>query len=73
MGWYLIELPEDAPTPHARETDAGMTYEWVEMPRRVIDVSDLLAVADECEAADVDGCTDWPQRIRKAVGHVSDD
>ena len=36
MGWYLIELPEDAPTPHARETDAGMTYEWVEMPRREV-------------------------------------
>ena len=73
MGLYLIELPDDALTPYVRETEDGLLYGWGEMPRRVIDVSDLLAVADECEAADVDGCTDWPQRIRKAVGHASDD
>ena len=32
----------------------------------IIDCVELLAVADECDAADVD--TDWAQRIRKAVG-----
>lgn len=34
--------------------------------RRAIDSDELLAVADECDAADVD--TDWAERIRKAVG-----
>lgn len=33
---------------------------------RAIDRDELLAVADECDAADVD--TDWAARIRKAVG-----
>lgn len=34
---------------------------------RAIDRDDLLKVADECERADVDGVTDWAERIRKAV------
>lgn len=33
---------------------------------RAIDRDELLAVADECDAADVD--TDWAARIRKVVG-----
>lgn len=34
---------------------------------RAIDRDDLLNVADECDRADVDGVTDWAERIRKAV------
>lgn len=34
---------------------------------RVIDRDALLKVADECDRADVDGVTDWAERIRKAV------
>ena len=33
---------------------------------RAIDRDELLKVADECDAADMD--TDWAQRIREAVG-----
>lgn len=36
--------------------------------RRTIDSDELLAVADECDDADVDGISDWAERIRKAVG-----
>lgn len=35
---------------------------------RAIDREDLLKVADECDEADVDGVSDWADRIRKAVG-----
>lgn len=31
-------------------------------------IAELLAVADECDVADVDGVSDWAARIRKAVG-----
>ena len=68
MGWYLIELPDGAPTPYATETDSGMVCGWGEMPKRKVDLDELLRVADECDAADVDGVTDWAARIRKAVG-----
>lgn len=34
---------------------------------RAIDRDALLKVADECDRADVDGVTDWAERIRKAV------
>lgn len=34
--------------------------------RRSIDIDELLAIADKCDAADVD--TDWAKRIRKVVG-----
>ena len=27
MGWYLIELPDGAPTPYATETDIGEVCE----------------------------------------------
>ena len=36
--------------------------------RRAINLDELLEVADECDRADVDGVTDWAERIRKAVG-----
>ena len=36
--------------------------------RRAIDLDELLAVADECETADVGGASDLAARIRKAVG-----
>lgn len=39
-----------------------------QMVECTIDREDLLKVADECESADVDGVTDWADRIRKAVG-----
>nr|DAO90685.1 MAG TPA: hypothetical protein [Caudoviricetes sp.] len=68
MGWYLIELPDGAPTPYATETDSGMVCGWGEMPKRKVDLDELLGVADECDAADVDGVTDWAARIRKEVG-----
>lgn len=68
MSWYLIELPDGALTPYATETDSGMVCGWGEMPKRKVDLDELLAVADECDAAGVDGVTDWAARIRKAVG-----
>lgn len=33
----------------------------------------LLSVCAEIEDADVDGCIDWADRIRKAIGEVPDD
>lgn len=68
MRWYLIELPDGPLTPYATETDSGTVYGWGDMPKRKVDLDELLAVADECDAADVDGVTDWAARIRKAVG-----
>ena len=68
MSWYLIELPDGAPTPYATETDSGTVCGWGEMPKRKVDLDELLGVADECDAADEDGATDWAARIRKAVG-----
>lgn len=73
MSWYLIELPDGAPTPYATETDIGMVCGWGEMPKRKVDLDELLAVADECDAADVDAVGDWAERIRKAVGHDTRD
>ena len=26
MSWYLIEMPDGAPTPYVTETDSGMVY-----------------------------------------------
>lgn len=68
MSWYLIELPDGALTPYAAETEGGTLYGWGETPKRKVDLDELLAVADECDAADVDGVIDWAARIRKAVG-----
>lgn len=45
-----------------------MVCGWGEMPKRKVDLDELLSVADECDAADVDGVSDWAARIRKAVG-----
>jgi hypothetical protein len=67
MSWYLIELYDSSLTPYARETDNGIVYGWGEMPKRKVDIDDLLKVADECDDADVDGVIDWADRIRKAV------
>lgn len=66
MGCYIIELPDGALTPYAIETESGMEYGWGLMPKRKVDLDELLAVADDCDAADVG--TDWAERIRKAVG-----
>lgn len=68
MSWYLIELPDGPLTPYATETDSGTVCGWGEMPKRKVDLDELLAVADECDEADVDGVSDWAARIRKAVG-----
>ncbi len=65
MSWYLIEMPDGELTPYVTETDSGTVYGWGEMPKRKVDLDELLAVADECDTADVD--TDWAARIRKAV------
>ena len=68
MSWYLIEMPDGPLTPYVTETDSGMVFGWGEMPKRKVDLDELLGIADECDAADVDGSTDWAARIRKAVG-----
>lgn len=67
MSYYLIEMPDGPLTPYVTETDSGTVYGWGEMPKRKVDLDELLAVADECDAADVDMDTDWAARIRKAV------
>lgn len=65
MGCYIVELADCALTPYATESLSGIEYGWGLMPKRKVDLDDLLAVADECDAADID--TDWAERIRKAV------
>nr|DAG29379.1 MAG TPA: restriction alleviation protein [Caudoviricetes sp.] len=57
----------------AKEPVAIITIDEEQLQRMVdeavstiIDCVELLAVADECDASDVD--TDWAERIRKAVG-----
>lgn len=47
------------------EDDDAVVAAW---NRRAIDIDELLAVADECEASDMGGASDWAVRIRKAVG-----
>ena len=66
MSWYLIEMPDCALTPYVDVKETGTLYGWGEMPKRRVDLDELLAVADECDASDVD--SDWAERIRKAVG-----
>ncbi len=68
MSCYIIELADCALTPYAIETESGTEYGWGLMPKRKVDLDELLRVADECDAADVGGVTDWTARIRKAVG-----
>lgn len=67
MSCYIIELADCALTPYAIETESGTEYGWGLMPKRKVDLDELLRVADECDAADVDGVTDWAARIRKAM------
>lgn len=62
MSCYIIELADCALTPYAIETESGTEYGWGLMPKRKVDLDELLRVAD------VDGVTDWAARIRKAVG-----
>ena len=38
MSWYLIEIPDCAPTPYATETDSGTVFGWGEMPKRKVDL-----------------------------------
>lgn len=72
MSWYLIELPDGALTPYVTETDSGTVYGWGEMPKREVDLDELLAVADEIERPY--GIPSWAEMeefarlIRKAVG-----
>ena len=68
MSYDLIERPDGSLTPYATETGSGTVYGWGEMPKRKVDLDELLGVADECDEADVDGISDWAARIRKAVG-----
>lgn len=68
MSCYIIELADCALTPYAIETESGTEYGWGLMSKRKVDLDELLRVADECDAADVDGVIDWAARIRKAVG-----
>lgn len=49
------------------ESCNGMADAIAGWNRRAINRDELLKVADECERADVDGVTDWAERIRKAV------
>ena len=63
MSWYLIEMPDGALMPYVTETDIGMVCGWGEMPKRKVDLDELLGVADECDEADVDGVTDWAARM----------
>lgn len=58
-----LEEAEDliAGVKHAYSADVVRTW-------NPIDHRELLAIADEIEESDVDGCVDWHRRIRKAVG-----
>ena len=55
MSRYIIELADCALTPYAIETESGTEYGWGLMPKRKVDLDELLRVADECDAVDVDG------------------
>lgn len=72
MSCYIIELADCALTPYAIETESGTEYGWGLMPKRKVDLDELLRVADECDAADVDGVTDWAARIRKPADECPD-
>lgn len=51
MSCYIIELADCALTPYAIETKSGTEYGWGLMPKRKVDLDELLRVADECDAA----------------------
>lgn len=55
MGWYIIELADGSVTPYARETGDGIAYGWGLMPKRKVDLDELLRIADELEMDYFDG------------------
>ena len=61
MGWYLIELPDDALTPYVSETEDGLliVVKELEQPWKEEDV-----IAEDVEYFE----HDCAKRIRKAVG-----
>lgn len=61
------------PSHFAAEAALGLLADLIDRPtcqmvECTIDREELLKVADEIEEADVDGVSDWADRIRKAVG-----
>lgn len=50
MGWYIIELADGSLTPYADETESGIAYGWGLMPKRKVDLDELLKIAEELEA-----------------------
>ena len=57
MSCYIVELADCALTPYAIETESGTEYGWGLMPKRKVDLDELLRVADECDAAYL--CDGW--------------
>lgn len=57
MSCYIIELADCALTPYAIETESGTEYGWSLMPKRKVDLDELLRVADECDAVYL--CDGW--------------
>ena len=49
MSWYLIWLPDGALTPYATATGGGTVYGWGDMPKRKVDLDELLRIADDLE------------------------
>lgn len=49
MSWYLIELPDGALTPYVDVKEAGTLYGWGDMPKRKVDLDELLRIADDLE------------------------
>lgn len=46
MSCYIIELADCALTPYAIETESCTEYGWGLMPKRKIDLDELLKIAD---------------------------
>lgn len=46
MSCYIIELADCALTPYAIETESGTEYGWGLMPKRNVDLDELLKIAD---------------------------
>lgn len=77
MNWYLIELPDGAPTPYATETEGGTIYGWGDMPKRKVDLDALSKVIEDLLGTWGDGKVDADdadtyehkiaERIRKAM------
>ena len=49
MGWYIIELADGSLTPYAKETENGIVSGWGLMPKRKVDLDELLRIAEELE------------------------